>query len=142
MPVPVADSQTKSNRAASGVGFGTTGAVRMTAPCSPGMSQRSVTWLSAALVAGSPQVKTNTVRRAHGTQACVTDLRVSGSSLGSTAPTATATSCSYRQLTAGCQTRSNSARLTSDTTPAATSTSQGPWKLDTANCITANVPPE
>ena len=38
MPVPVADSQATSNRASSGRGAGTTGALRTIAWCTPGTS--------------------------------------------------------------------------------------------------------
>src|SRR3954453_21889989 len=69
MPDPVADSQTKSNLASSGVGFGTTGAVRMTARCNPGTSQCGVSVFSERLIGGNPQSNTNTVRNTHGIHA-------------------------------------------------------------------------
>ena len=47
-PVPVAESQLKSNRAGSGVSFVTTGAARVTALCSNGTSH---TWVVARLIA-------------------------------------------------------------------------------------------
>src|SRR6266853_3795392 len=74
-PVPVAVSQLKSKRAASGAGFATTGVVRETFPWRYGQSQPAgpgrglpsaittlnagvVAWLMAFLIEGSPQHRT------------------------------------------------------------------------------------
>src|SRR6266576_3008135 len=85
-PVPVAVSQLKSNRAASGVGLATTGVVRETFPCRYGQSQPGgpgralpsamitlkdgvVAWLRALLIDGSPQHRTKNDKIANGIHA-------------------------------------------------------------------------
>src|SRR3977135_4472313 len=83
-PVPVAVSQLKSKRAASGVGLAATGIVRETFPWSQGQSQPAgpgrglpssittlnegvVAWLRAFLIEGSPQHRTkiDRIRKGH-----------------------------------------------------------------------------
>src|SRR3954447_17506312 len=105
--------------------------------CRAGTSQLGEVGLSAVLKVGSPQANTNIVSSTHGTQADTTVRRSSGAP----AEANSSSSCVYRHFTAGCQTRRSSARLTSDTTPAITSTSHGPWKLETANWAAAKLPP-
>src|SRR2546427_12555438 len=69
-PVPVAESQLKSYRAASGVSLVTTGAARVTALWSKGTFQIGVVArLMAPLTAGSPHRNTKTERIAKGIQA-------------------------------------------------------------------------
>src|SRR5438552_11593594 len=69
-PVPVAESQLKSYRAASGVSLVTTGAARVTARCRKGTSQTGVVALFIApLTAGRPHTSTKTERIANGIQA-------------------------------------------------------------------------
>src|SRR5438046_9180398 len=64
-PVPVAESQLKSYRAASGVSLVTTGAARVTARCREGTSQTGVVAAVIALVTvGRPRRSTNTEREA------------------------------------------------------------------------------
>src|SRR5207245_3849483 len=66
-PVPVADSQLKSNRAASGVSFVTTGAARVTALCSSGTFQIGVVaLLMAPLTGGRPHTSTAYGRTGNG----------------------------------------------------------------------------
>src|SRR5438477_2129807 len=84
--LPVAVSQLKSNRAASGVGLATTGVVRETLPCRYGQSQPGgpgralpsamitlkdgvVAWLRALLIDGSPQHRTKNDKIANGIHA-------------------------------------------------------------------------
>src|SRR5436853_1928637 len=72
-PVPVAESQLKSYRAASGVSFVTTGAARVTALCSKGTFQMGVVaLLMAPLIAGRPHTRTVSDRIANGIQALAT----------------------------------------------------------------------
>src|SRR5437879_7677431 len=60
-PVPVAESQLKSYRAASGVSLVTTGAARVSALCRYGTSQTGVTArFTAPLTAGKPPENRNT----------------------------------------------------------------------------------
>src|SRR5438477_9534341 len=139
MPVPVAESQTRLNRASSGLGCGTTGAVRTTARCSPGTSHPGVVVLSAFFTGGSPHANTNPVSSTHGTQADSTARRVSGSAVGASGA---ADSSGYRHVSAGRQSRNSTVSATSDVSPATTSTSDGPWKFETRNCTAANVPPQ
>src|SRR5437016_14356547 len=69
-PVPVAESQLKSYRAASGVSLVTTGAARLTALCRNGTSQTGVVArFIAPLTAGRPHTSTKTDRIANGIQA-------------------------------------------------------------------------
>src|SRR5712692_11977547 len=85
-PVPVAVSQLRSKRAASAVGFCTTGAVRDTLPCKYGQSHpagpgrglpSAITTLKEGVVAlfitnfteGNPHTRTNRERIAKGIQA-------------------------------------------------------------------------
>src|SRR6266513_1960539 len=69
-PVPVAESQLKSYRAASGVSLVTTGAARVTARCRKGTSQTGVVALFIApLTLGRPHTSTKTERMANGIQA-------------------------------------------------------------------------
>src|SRR3989454_5188726 len=69
-PVPVADSQLKSYRAASGVSLVTTGAARDTALCRNGTFQTGVVArFIAPLIAGRPHTSTKTERMANGIQA-------------------------------------------------------------------------
>src|SRR5580700_8746724 len=84
--VPVAESQLKSYRAASGVGFATTGADRETALCNRGTSHPAgpgrtfpsgsitlnagvVVWFIASFILGSPHSNTNNDRIANGIHA-------------------------------------------------------------------------
>src|SRR2546430_12860677 len=68
-PVPVAESQLKSYRAASGVSLVTTGAARVTARCRKGTSQTGVVALFIApLTAGRPHTSTKTERIPDGIQ--------------------------------------------------------------------------
>src|SRR5438876_9480920 len=69
-PVPVAESQLKSKRAASGVSLATTGAARDTALCSNGTFQTGVVArLMAPLIAGRPHANTVSDRIANGIHA-------------------------------------------------------------------------
>src|SRR6266851_9526537 len=85
-PVPVAESQLKSYRAASGVGLATTGTARETALCRSGTSQPGgpgrtfpsgsttlkagvVARFMASLILGKPQRRTKSDRIANGIQA-------------------------------------------------------------------------
>src|SRR2546422_330189 len=69
-PVPVAESQLKSKRAASGVSLATTGAARDTALCSSGTAQTGVVArLMAPLIAGRPHANTVSDRIANGIHA-------------------------------------------------------------------------
>src|SRR2546427_969410 len=66
-PVPVAESQLKSYRAASGVSLVTTGAARLTALCRNGTYQTDVVApFIVPLNTGRPPTNTATVRIAHG----------------------------------------------------------------------------
>src|SRR5216117_1440235 len=86
-PVPVAESQLKSYRAASGFSAVTTGAARLTALCSNGTSQVGVVaLLRAPLNAGRPHRNTMSERIANGIQALRTWPAVYlGSAAGTTA---------------------------------------------------------
>src|SRR6266852_4943894 len=121
-PVPVAVSQLRSNRAASAVGFATTGAVRNTLACKYGQSHpagpgrglpSAITTLNEGVVAlfianftvGNPHTRTKRERIANGIHAfaiwpaekCLTE------SLASSA--VTACSSATRQILFGCQKR-------------------------------------
>src|ERR1051325_3059608 len=76
MPVPVAERMLKSKTAfsagvgLSGVGAGTTGAVRTTALCRCGTSNLGANaLLSCDFTAGIPHTKTSTLKRIHGAHA-------------------------------------------------------------------------
>ncbi len=83
-----------------------------------------------AFTGGNPQMKTNTVRIAHGVQARITAERECsvGAAFGTTAVSSCGRPLSEtdRQMRLGCQTRRNATRLNIDTTAAITSTSSGP----------------
>src|SRR5438876_11036162 len=81
-PVPVADSQVKSKRAASGASLATTGAARDTALCSSGTVQTGVVArLMAPLIAGTPHANKVTDKITNGIHAMriwkAVDLRAS-----------------------------------------------------------------
>ena len=77
MPVPVAESQLSVYTAASGVGFVTTGGMRTTRLCRPSMGNFGAEIaFRKSLACGSPQMKTNTLRIAHGVQALMIWARV------------------------------------------------------------------
>src|SRR5437016_13633042 len=70
IPLPVADSQLKVKTAASGVGFATTGGMRITSLSRPGTGIFGAEIPSSkAFVCGNPQIKTTTLRIIHGSQA-------------------------------------------------------------------------
>src|SRR2546428_9408181 len=126
-PVPVAESQLKSYRAASGVSLVTTGAARVTALCSKGTFQIGVVaLLMAPLIAGRPQTSTVSDRIANGIQALATCPGVClGTAVGLPlgCPTGVAApSSSNRQTRFGLQKRRNTTVARSETTPPAMST--------------------
>src|SRR5262245_47452118 len=126
MPVPVADSQTKSNFASSAFGAGTTGAVRTIALSRPGTGYCGVTRFNSFFTCGSPQAKTKSVRSTQGIHA---DTRSRNPGCATDGDFSNADSSGNRHVSFGRQYRSNTARETSETTPATTSTSHGPWKF-------------
>src|SRR5205809_5026460 len=76
IPVPVAESQLSLNTASSGavglaaVGKGTMGGVRTTTMCSPGTAKAGdEILLSCFFTAGTPQTKTSTLSKIHGSHA-------------------------------------------------------------------------
>src|SRR5689334_3611248 len=163
MPVPVAESQLSLNSAASGlvgwlaVGGGTTGGVRTTTLCSPGMAKLGAEIrFRAFFTAGTPQIKTSTLRRIHGIQACRTRAGSGASTFVNAAPEAgvvvavveaveaveaAPAAAGIFQASRGFQTLSSATRAIIEQSEARISTSQGPWKLATTNCGTANASP-
>src|SRR6266404_1845833 len=141
---------------ASAVGFGTIGGARSTTLCNPatwklGAESRS----RARLNDGTPQTKTSTLRRIHGTQAALTPLvpigarnsssaRPCPSARGNGVPRSTGRGValsSSSHFSLGCQTLSNQAVAAIAETEAATSTNHGPWKLAIKNCGIAKAKP-
>lgn len=102
------------------------------------MNLGAKTPFSAALVAGRPQTKTNTVRMTQGVQALTTAAR--GCTVGLTAGLASPPSCSWPrrdtevQMRRGCHTRRKPTSATIEHIAAITSTSSGPMKLLTRYC--------
>ena len=124
----------------------------MTSWCSPGTGRRQTQRPSRkAFTCGTPQAKTKTDRITQGSQARNTWPRLRGAAAAPTEPgTGAGGASSVRgssvrlvdsQSSFGCQTRRKPARQTIETMAATTSTSQGPWKLDTRYCGTAKARP-
>src|SRR5205809_3914592 len=140
-PVPVAESQLKSYRAASGVSLVTTGAARVTALWSKGTCQIGVVArLMAPLMDGSPHKNTKTDRIANGIQALTicpaVCLRTTAAfALGCPAGIA-ARSSSNLQTCFGRQNRRKATVATNETTPPAMSTRFESTWLDQRYCVT------
>src|SRR5260370_141382 len=139
MPLPVADSQLKLNTAPSGALLATTGGTLRIRLCRPLTGILKTEILSRmALTLGNPQRKTSTLRMTQGTQALATSP-----ALCPCWPRALrSASCpSNPQIFLGCQSRSKTITAAMEQTAETTSTSHGPWKLDTRNCgIAKNTP--
>src|SRR6266699_2211035 len=140
-PVPVAESQLKSKRAASGVSFVTTGAARVTALCSNGTSHTCVVaWLIAPLTAGRPHTSTVSDKIANGIHALriwpAVYLRAGVAPAG-----AAARSPSNLQTRFGRQTRRKTTVASSEMTPPAMSTRFESTWLDQRYCVTLNDTP-
>ena len=139
-PVPVAENQLKSYRAASGVSLDTTGAARVTALWSSGTFQIGVVVrLMAPLMAGRPHTSTVIDRIANGIQAFAiwpaVCLRVAGG-LPPAWPAGTAASSpSNRQMRFGCQNRRKTTVAINETTPPAMSTRFESTWLDHRYCV-------
>src|SRR5205809_1408360 len=144
-PVPVADSQLKSYRAASGVSLVTTGAARDTALCRNGTFQTGVVArFIAPLIAGRPHTNTKTERMANGIQAFAIWPGVCLGTLPGArapAPDIAPRSCASLQMRFGCQNRRNSTVATSETTPPAMSTRFESTWLDQKYCVRLNDAP-
>src|SRR3989442_9402353 len=145
-PVPVAESQLKSYRAASGVSLVTTGAARVTALCSKGTFQIGVVaLLMAPLIAGRPQTSTVSDRIANGIQALATCPGVClGTAVGLPlgCPTGVAApSSSNRQMRVGRQNRRKTTVASSETTPPAMSTRFESTWFDQRYCVRLNEAP-
>src|SRR4051794_30423024 len=111
----------------------------------------------AVLTCGTPHKNTKTLRMTQGIQAFVTSLRESSPPATASDGVACAPTCWGRGCSSmvsddqsrggsaitfeGCQTRRNRARHTIDTIAATTSTSHGPWKLETRYCGIAKEAP-
>src|SRR5213596_2522822 len=123
-PVPVAESQLKSYRAASGVSLVTTGAARVTALCRKGTFQIGVVArFMTPFIDGSPQRSTTIERIANGIQARMISGVVCRRGVGSAcAPAVAGRSPANRQARFGCQNRRKTTVAKSDTTPPAMST--------------------
>src|SRR3989441_5417900 len=139
-PVPVAESQLKSYRAASGVSLVTTGAARVTALCRYGTSQTGVVArFIAPLTAGRPHRSTKTERIANGIQALMILPAVCRRALG--AADVAAGSCSSLQIRFGCQNRRKSTVAAREMTPPAISTRFESTWLDQKYCVRLNETP-
>src|SRR6266702_1965344 len=140
-PVPVAESQLKSKRAASGVSLATTGAARDTALCSSGTFQTGVVArLMAPLIAGRPHANTVSDRIANGIHALriwpAVYLRAGVAPAG-----AAARSPSNLQTRFGRQNRRKTTVASSEMTPPAMSTRFESTWLDQRYCVTLNDAP-
>src|SRR6266566_3559316 len=140
-PVPVAESQLKSKRAASGVSLATTGAARDTALCSNGTFQTGVVArLMAPLIAGRPHANTVSDRIANGIHALriwpAVYLRAGVAPAG-----AAARSPSNLQTRFGRQNRRKTTVASSEMTPPAMSTRFESTWLDQRYCVTLNDTP-
>src|SRR3989442_316748 len=140
-PVPVAESQLKSKRAASGVSLATTGAARDTALCSSGTAQTGVVArLMALLIAGRPHANTVSDKIANGIHALriwpAVYLRAGVAPAG-----AAARSPSNLQTRFGRQNRRKITVATSEITPPAMSTRFESTWLDQIYCVTLNDAP-
>src|SRR6059036_49705 len=139
-PVPVAESQLKSYRAASGVSLVTTGAARVTALWSKGTFQIGVVArLMAPLMAGSPHKNTKTERIANGIQALAIWRAVClrpavGFALSCPAGIG-ARSSSNLQTCFGRQNRRKATVASNETTPPAMSTRFESTWLDQRYCV-------
>src|SRR5437660_4988264 len=145
-PVPVAESQLKSYRAASGVSLVTTGAARVTALCNKGTFQMGVVaLLMAPLIDGRPHTSTVSDRIANGIQAlaiCPAVYLRAAAGLPLACPTgAAARSSSKRQMRLGRQNRRNTTVASSETTPPAMSTRFESTWLDQRYCVRLNEAP-
>src|SRR6266550_4692313 len=139
-PVPVAESQLKSKRAASGVSLATTGAARDTALCSNGTAQTGVVArLIAPFTAGRPHTSTVSDKIANGIHA----LRIWPAVYlrADVAPTGAARSSSKRQTRFGFQNRRKTTVASSETMPPAMSTRFESTWLDQRYCVTLNDAP-
>src|SRR6266576_664180 len=139
-PVPVAESQLKSKRAASGVSLATTGAARDTALCSNGTAQTGVVArLIAPFTAGRPHTSTVSDKIANGIHA----LRIWPAVYlrADVAPAGAARSSSNLQTRFGCQNRRKITVATSEITPPAMSTRFESTWLDQRYCVTLNDAP-
>src|SRR2546426_1236148 len=117
-PVPVAESQLKSYRAASGVSLVTTGAARVTALCSNGTFQIGVVArFMAPLIAGNPHTSTKTDRIANGIHALTIWPAVCLGMPPACAPDTAARSFANLQTRGGCQNRRKITVTASETTP-------------------------
>src|SRR5437867_817545 len=140
-PVPVAESQLKSKRAASGVSLATTGAARETALCSSGTFQTGVVArLMVPLIAGRPHPNTVSDRIANGIHALriwpAVYLRAGVAPAG-----AAVRSPSNLQTRFGRQNRRKITVASSETTPPAMSTRFESTWLDQRYCVTLNDAP-
>src|SRR6266704_2380737 len=139
-PVPVAESQLKSYRAASGVSLVTTGAARLIALCRNGTSHTGVVArFIAPLTAGRPHTSTKTERMANGIQALMIWPAVCRRTPG--AAVVAARSCSSLQMRFGCQNRRKITVATREMTPPAMSTRFESTWLDHKYCVTLNETP-
>src|SRR4030095_642905 len=143
IPVPVADSQFRTYTAPSGAAFGTTGGILWTIWCSPAIGTLTTELPSRKVfTCGSPQRKTSTLRMANGTQARTIspEVWVRGAETTVVAPLPPAMAATDTTRLA-CQCFGKVITATIETIAAMTSTSQGPWKLETRNCGTAKNKP-
>ena len=137
--VPVAERRFNLNIAASGVGFGATGGILITALWSSGTgicgayheSSRPLIW-------GIPQAKTKAVRKIHGSHAFHAGEPAASAAAADVGPDVGA---GFACSSAGFQNRISTTTENNETPPATMSTSHGPWKLLTRNCTRLNDAP-
>src|SRR6266567_363318 len=130
IPVPVAESQLSLNTASSGgvglsaVGKGTMGGVRTTTLCSPGTAKAGdEILLSCFFTAGTPQTKTTTLSKIHGSHAARSFAEETGAGLCISSPFVGA---APELLSFGFQNFSNTIIATIEHREATMSTSHGP----------------
>ena len=131
IPVPVAESRLSLNSAFSGRSSVTTGGTRCTRKCSPGVGIDQVKTPSRTRFTGCmPQRNMNAVRISQGTQAPSFVPRAAPASNDGPAT-----------VSCGRHTRSTASTAPMLARAASESTTQGPWKFETRNWVTANAPP-
>ena len=140
--VPVAESQLKTNTAGSAVGLATTGGTRKTASCRTGnLNVTRETRLRNVFAWGTPQANTRIESRIQGIQAFSARwLPITGRAAAS-ARRAASVSCSKLQVLRGCQNFSSTTSANMETNDPAISTTHGPCRLLTRNCVTPKLTP-